>query len=76
MPVDGRSSPESRLTSVDLPAPFGPMTACTALGASDKRDVVDGDQAAEAAAERGRGEHRLSHPVALGRAARATSARS
>src|SRR6476661_11297128 len=36
VPVDGRNSPESRLTRVDLPAPFGPMTACTVFGASDR----------------------------------------
>src|SRR5689334_25147352 len=33
VPLDGRRSPDSRLISVDLPAPFGPMTACTARGA-------------------------------------------
>src|SRR4051812_1423017 len=31
-PALGARSPESRFSSVVLPAPFGPMTACTAPG--------------------------------------------
>ena len=33
-PGVGAISPDSRLTSVDLPAPFGPMTACSSPGAA------------------------------------------
>src|SRR5256885_8614366 len=29
------NSPDSRLRNVDLPAPFGPITACTSAGAND-----------------------------------------
>src|SRR5438445_9980725 len=34
-PEVARNSPESRLRKVDLPAPFGPITACTSAGAND-----------------------------------------
>ena len=36
-----RSSPDSSLTIVDLPAPFSPSSACTLPGSIAKRHVVD-----------------------------------
>src|SRR6478735_1043169 len=41
-PDDGGSSPASTLTSVDLPAPFVPMTACTSprTSVSDTRSTA------------------------------------
>src|SRR6516225_5199951 len=42
VPSEAASSPASRLTSVDLPAPFGPISACTDAGstASETRSTA------------------------------------
>ena len=48
-PASGRSTPVSRLMSVVLPAPFGPISAWRAPACDLQRHVVDGDEAPEAA---------------------------
>ena len=47
-PASGASSPESWLISVVLPAPFGPITRVDLARPTSSRDVVGGDEAAEA----------------------------
>ena len=41
------SAPDSRLVKVVLPAPFGPMIACTMIGRERSRHAIDARQAAE-----------------------------
>ncbi len=43
-PELGAIRPEIRLNSVVLPAPFGPMTACTPPGSTVSLDRVHRDQ--------------------------------
>ena len=50
-PASGASMPEIWLISVVLPAPFGPITACSSPGIDVERDVVGDDKAAEALAQ-------------------------
>ena len=47
-PALGASTPVSRLISVVLPAPFGPISAWRAPRSQPERDVVGGGDAAEA----------------------------
>ena len=49
----GGESPDSRLISVDLPAPLGPITAWRSPRCELDGDVVDGGEAAEAARQPG-----------------------
>ncbi len=48
-PALGLSTLVIRLKTVDLPAPFGPMTARISPGSTRQVDIVDGDQRTEAA---------------------------
>ena len=52
-PELGRRNEAISLNSVDLPAPFGPMTERISLLSDVERDVVDRDQAAEALGQGG-----------------------
>ena len=47
-PSSGRSCPLTRLKSVDLPAPFGPMMLTSSPSRDSKLHAVDGGEAAEA----------------------------
>ena len=47
-PASGRWKPERTLTSVVLPAPFGPIRPSISPRASVRADVIDRDEAAEA----------------------------
>ena len=51
-PPSGAMAPAIMLNSVVLPAPFGPMTAKIAPCGTAKLTLVDGDEAAEALADR------------------------
>ena len=73
VPADGLSSPDRRFASVDLPAPFGPITAWTAPVRNVELDLIDGDESAEPPGETGCGKQRLSHPVLSNRASRASA---
>ena len=55
-PEVGVSAPEIRFIIVVLPEPFGPIRPRTSFSASDERHAVDGDEAAEALADAGRGQ--------------------
>ncbi len=50
-PRSGRMNPETRLKTVVLPAPFGPISAVIEPSATPKLSVVDGRDAAEGLAE-------------------------
>ena len=53
LPASGAISPASWLTSVVLPAPLGPMTACTSPGTTVEVDAIGGGEAAEPLHEAG-----------------------
>ena len=63
-PASGTISPASWPISVVLPAPFGPMMACSSPLRHVEPDVVGGDHAAEALGQAFDLEQRVSHGVA------------
>ena len=65
-PEDGRTVPEIRWNSVDLPAPFGPISACREPASTFERDRVDRAQLAVAATHARELQHRR-HVASLSR---------
>ena len=71
-PWSGRNMPEIRLKAVVLPAPLGPISACSARSLHGDVDALDRLDAAEALGDAGA--RRGSAPVDRGRAASGTPA--
>ena len=70
VPASGASRPEIWLISVVLPAPFGPMMACSSPGMHVERQIVGDDEAAEVLAQAFEPQHRFSHGRASAQARR------
>ena len=60
-PLSAGSRPEIRLKNVVLPAPFGPMMACSCPPGSDEAEIVDRRQTAESLRQMLGAQDRLAH---------------